>query len=63
MLIYRCHCGAKLINHFCGGCNVLNREGIQAYCPECETHPMNPIPSGRWTNIQQYPDFKNRDSF
>jgi len=40
---YKCKCGATLIDHYCSGCNTLNPE-VKAYCPQCENHPMNPIP-------------------
>ena len=35
---YKCKCGAMLVNHSCASCNILNRSGIQSYCPDCLNH-------------------------
>jgi len=40
---WKCKCGAMLINHSCTSCEVLNRSGVQAYCPDCLNHPKNRI--------------------
>ena len=41
---WKCKCGVMLVDHLaCAGCTVLNSMDIQAYCPDCENHPMDPI--------------------
>ena len=40
---WKCKCGAILINHGCYACNTLNDANVQAWCPECNDHPRNPI--------------------
>ena len=41
---WKCKCGAILVNHCnCAACNVLNRSGVQAWCPDCLYHPKDPI--------------------
>jgi hypothetical protein len=41
---WKCTCGVMLVNHLsCAGCIVLNSVGVQAYCPDCENHPMDSI--------------------
>lgn len=47
---WKCPCGTMLVNHpNCTVCDVLNAEGVQAYCPTCDDginkdcHPSDPI--------------------
>ena len=40
---WKCKCGTILVDHSCTSCDMLNRSGVQSYCPHCLNHPKERI--------------------